>query len=841
MSLKEYREKRRFKLTPEPIGGEEREEGPLRFVVQKHKASHLHYDFRLELGGVLKSWAVPKGPSLNPKDKHLAIMVEDHPIEYRTFEGVIPEGNYGAGAVMVWDEGRYRALKIADRPESEDAIAQELSKGHISFILEGKKLKGGFALVKLRRGGENAWLLVKKSDEFATGEDVTKRDRSALSNRTMDEIAESALKPEGYSVAVKGGELDLGGVPKSPMPRNVRPMLATLVEDIFDRRGWVFELKWDGFRAIAEVERGQVYLYSRNLQPFNERFPDVVDSLKELGDEAVLDGEIVVLDEKGKPRFQLLQNYHRTRRGRLIYYIFDLLYLDGHDLRGLPLRRRKDLLRQILPDRPHIKLSDHIEEKGIAFFKEVSQQNLEGVLAKDGGSPYREGVRGREWLKVKTLLRQEAVIGGFTEPRGSRKHLGALVLGVYEGGELIYVGHAGGGFDDKGLAEMRSTLDPLVQETSPFKKRPKTNAPVHWVRPTLVCEVKFREWTKDDIMRQPIFLGLREDKGAEEVRRERPSPGGAVFGPEPPGREKRGDEDIRIDGRLKLTNLNKVFWPKERYTKRDLVNYYREIAPFILPYLRDRPEVLNRHPDGIEGEHFFQKDVAGLPPPDWTETVNIRSETEDKEITYLLCQNEATLVYLANLGCIEINPWSSRLESLDSPDFLLLDLDPLDIEFEHVVEAALAVGEVLEEAGAVSCCKTSGATGLHIYVPLGAKYTYEQARRFAEIVAFLAHRKLPERTSLERLPARRRRKVYLDYLQNIYGKTLAAPYSVRPMPGATVSTPLKWDEVKPGLDPAAFTIRTTIDRFRVEGDIFSTVLGPGVDLGRCLGRLERAA
>lgn len=873
VSLKKYREKRKFQETPEPEGGQHTGRGPLRFVVQLHRATRLHFDFRLELDGTLKSWAVPKGPSNDPQERRLAVMVEDHPLEYQSFEGIIPKGNYGAGTVMVWDNGTYYSRQTPDRDESERILLDGLKKGHITFILEGKKLKGEFALVKLKRGEENAWLLLKKGDAFANAKDVLEFDRSVLTNRNLDEIAQQApAKQEIWHSKPKLTLPDLSDAPPGKMLHQVKPMLATSTSRPFDRTGWLFEIKWDGYRAIAEIEAGQVRLYSRNQLSLEDRFEPLLAPLRQLGHDAVLDGEVVVLDATGKPRFQLLQDYAKSRQGHLVYCIFDLLCLAGHDVRKLPLVRRKEMLKQILPTDPQLVFSDHVEEHGKEFFKLVSQQGLEGMMAKDGSSPYLTGQRTSAWLKIKTEQRQEAVIGGFTEPGGGRKHFGSLLLGVYQGKALVYIGHVGTGFNEARLRDIGQKLAPLIQSTCPFKKKPPANAPVHWVRPELVCAVSFREWTKDEVMRHPVFLGMREDRPANSVRwettdklptsesnednrppldkgglqggfartnnKEKPPPspllvqGGGKAELKLPAKEG----SVPIDGRtVKFTNLNKLYWPDEKITKRDLVTYYHEIAPFILPYLKDRPQSLNRHPNGIHGESFYQKDIEHHPV--WVKTVPVRSDSQDKEIRFLFCQDTATLVYMANLGCIEINPWSSRLGMLEQPDFFVIDLDPEDIPFEAVVDAALAVRKVLDAAGAESYCKTSGKTGLHVYVPLGGCCTYDQARQFAEIIARLAHRELPKTTSLERNPARRQKKVYLDFLQNRRGQTLAAPYSVRPNPGATVSTPLRWEEVQHGLDPSEFTIRTIGKRLEKTGDLWTPVLSGTIDLVKCLQRL----
>jgi bifunctional non-homologous end joining protein LigD len=779
--------------------------------------------------------------------------VEDHPLDYAGFEGVIPEGNYGAGTVMIWDKGTYHVPETTDRKECERILNEGLQKGHLKFVLQGQKLKGEFSMVRFRQGGKKEnWLLVKKRDQFATGGEMADSEFSAASQRSMEQIAEQTAgngavrRPKDRAKA-----LDLNGSTDGKMPTHVRPMLATLVEKPFDRKGWFFEVKWDGYRAIAEVTKRHVRLYSRNQLSFEQRYRPVVQSLKNLGHEAVLDGEVAVLDAQDKPSFELLQNYQKTGQGNLVYFVFDLLYLDGEDLQNLPLKRRKELLVPIIKGLPHVQLGEHVEERGVAFFEAISEQGLEGMIAKDAGSPYRQGLRSGYWLKVKTHKRQEAVIGGFTKGRGRRKNFGALVLGVYDGKDLIYIGHTGGGFNETSLALIRARLDPLIQDVCPFKSKPKTNAPVQWVRPKLVCEVSFSDWTSDGKMRQPIFVGLREDKDALAVRREEAKPISAVIEEDhKPVKSKKQkaekkqspsaskvNEDVSIDGHvLHLTNLQKVYWPDQGYTKKDLIDYYREISAWILPYLQDRPQSLHRHPDGIAKEGFFQKDV-GRQPPSWVETVAIHSKSDNKDIRCLICQNEATLVYLANLGCIELNPWNSRVGALDNPDYLVIDLDPETVPFRRVIETAQAVRKLLDDVGAESFCKTSGKRGLHIYVPLGARYSYDQAKQFAEIVANLVQKQLPAFTSVVRSPQKRLHKVYLDFLQNRRGQTLAAPYALRPTPQATVSTPLKWQEVVPGLDLTEFTMQTTAKRLQKVGDLWRPVLGAGIDLEECLNRL----
>ena len=870
MSLEEYQRKRDLTKSPEPGPKGRKPARALRFVIHKHAASHLHYDFRLELDGVLKSWAIPKGPSLDPSIKRLAMMVEDHPYEYGDFEGVIPKGNYGAGEVLIWDAGTYHASASPDRDQSEKLLREGLRKGDLKFVLEGQKLNGEFALVRIKSDKDNSWLLIKKHDAFASLEDVTLKDRSVVSDATIEDIR-AGKAPALPKVAESGPEEKPATMPapSAPMPHEVRPMLATSVPEPFDDPDWLFEIKLDGYRSIAEIEAGNVRLYSRNNISFNKRFAALVRSLAALDLNAVLDGEVVALDEKGRSYFQLLQNNQRTGQGNVLYFVFDLLYLNGEDLRNQPLITRKEMLHALLPDLPDIRFSDHILEYGKQFFDLARQNNLEGIIAKRISSRYQTGKRSKDWLKIKIRLQQEAVICGFTAPRGSRKNFGSLVLGVYENDELVYIGLTGGGFDESGLQDLHATLQQLVQPDSPFRERVKTDMPVKWVKPVLVCEVEFAEWTDENVMRQPIFLGLREDKEPRSVLREQfpaevqaqaaakgeenagTSEGGYLLekkqggdarkgtGKKVAGGKKGREEILVIDGhRLELSNLDKIFWPEEGYTKGDVIDYYRKVARSMLPHLQDRPESLYRTPHGITESGFFQKEAGELPPP-WIATREIFSKHVDKNIKFFICQDEATLVYMANLGCIEINPWLSRLPSLNFPDYFVIDLDPEDIPFEKVIEAALAVHDVLNRAGVASFPKTSGATGMHIYVPLGAKYDYDTAEKFAKVIATLVHHQVPDFTSLLRSPSKRQKKVYLDFLQNKAGQTLAAPYSIRPRPGATVSAPLKWEEVKPGLSPGQFTVETMPERLEHLGDLFNGVLGPGIDIENCLENLEK--
>jgi bifunctional non-homologous end joining protein LigD len=532
MGLKEYKSKRKFEKTPEPKPAGRRKGGQLVFVVHKHAARALHYDLRLEMEGVLKSWAVPKGPSLDPALKRLAVMVEDHPFGYKDFEGVIPEGNYGAGGVIIWDRGFYRHPSAKDPKEGEKLLLEGLRKGDLKFVLQGKKLRGEFALVKTKMD-EKSWLLLKKKDRYAVKEDVLVKNRSVVSDKTLEDVSQAG--PAGSSRQKKIGQIRLReameskllkDAPVGPMPHNMRPMLATLIREPFDHPDWIFEVKWDGYRGIAEIRDGKVSLYSRNRTSLNEKFSPIADSLRKCGFDAVLDGEIVVVDDQGRPDFQMLQNYRKSGKGHLLYYVFDLLHFHGHDLTNLPLLSRKELLKNILPLSAKVKFSDHVIKEGILFFDVLKEKGLEGMVAKHSQSVYLIGRRSRQWLKVKTRLTQEGVIAGFTEPRKGRKDFGSLLLGVFEGDELVYIGHSGGGFTAKTLGEIREKLDPLRQKKCPFRIESRSPAwgddrGITWVRPKLVCEVVFQGWTEEGVMRQPVFLRMREDKTARRVVREK--------------------------------------------------------------------------------------------------------------------------------------------------------------------------------------------------------------------------------------------------------------------------------------------------------------------------------
>ena len=621
-------------------------------------------------------------------------------------------------------------------------------------------------------------------------------------------------------------------------------MLAKETKEVFDDDEWLFEIKWDGYRAIAEIEDGHVKLYSRNGITFENSYPVVVRELKRIKENCVLDGEIVVLNDEGNPEFQLLQHYENNTHRPIQYYVFDLLSLHEHDICALPLIERKELLKKLIKKNAVIKYSDHIKGAGKSFFEVTREKKLEGIMAKKSDSQYYKGKRTTEWLKIKHNQTQEVIIAGYTQPGGARKYFGALVLGVKEDGKLKYIGHTGSGFNQQSLIEMYEMLQPLVQKHSPFDEMVKTNMPVTWVKPQLVCEVKFSEITNDGKLRHPIFLHLREDKPINEVTMADTKP----IKKSEINNKKTEDANDNNDSsktysfgkiKVKTSNPNKIYFPEDGVTKGDVINYYIAMSDYILPYLKGRPQSLLRNPNGINAKGFFHKD-AGEIAPSFVKRKKIFSDSTNKNIDYILCDNQPTLTYLNNLGCIEINPWHSTVEALDNPDYLIIDIDPSEKNtFEQVIEAANAVKEVLDKAGASSYCKTSGASGLHVYVPTAKKYTYEQVKDFAYLICMLAHEQLTEFTTLERnLQKRGHQHIYMDYLQNRRGQTIASVYSLRPKPGATVSAPLLWKEVKSGLSPGDFTINNILERVKKTGDIFTGILGKGIDLKKCLKNLD---
>ena len=619
-------------------------------------------------------------------------------------------------------------------------------------------------------------------------------------------------------------------------------MLAKETDTPFDNKDWLFEIKWDGYRAISEINDGDIRLYSRNGNSFKNAYPLVVSALEKIKHNVVLDGEIVVLDEEGKSDFQKLQHYEDNTQYPICYYVFDVLEIDGKKTHELPLVKRKQLLKKIIPKSSVLKYSDHIVGSGISFFKAAQQSNLEGIMAKKADSEYSEGARTGDWLKIKHHKSDEVIVVGFTEPTGRRQYFGALVLATKAKDGLHYAGHTGTGFDDKTLKDIYEKLKKIVTKTSPFKEKVKTNMPVTWVKPMYVAEIKFTEWTTDGKMRHPVFLRLRQDKPLKDIdmaTAKKKSPLSKKITSLNEKEKTNADELVIGKTKVKITNRSKIYFPDDKVSKGDVIDYYQQMADYILPYLKDRPESLKRNPGGINDAGFFHKD-AGDEAPSFVKSIKLFSESTNKDIDYILCNDRATLAYLNNLGCIEINPWNSTTKKLNNPDYLIIDIDPSDKNnFEQVIEAANAFKTLLDKAGAACFCKTSGSTGLHIFIPTGKKYTYEQVKDFAHLLCTMVNELLPAFTSLERNLAKRGNKhIYLDYLQNRRGQTLACAYSLRPKKGATVSAPLHWKEVKKGLHPSQFNIHNIFARVKKEGDLFKEVLGKGVDLKKCLEKIS---
>jgi bifunctional non-homologous end joining protein LigD len=772
VSLSEYRRKRDPKATPEPFGSKKRGKKPI-FVVQRHDASRLHYDFRLERAGALASWAVPKGVPLEPGAKVLAVHVEDHPLEYAKFEGEIPKGQYGGGTVEIFDNGTYDLL-------------EEKPNGQLTFDLHGTKLKGRWSLLPTHMDGkEQNWLLIKRSDD--------------------DESHAAAAAQRTY-----------------------RPMLATLESHIPHGEDWTHEVKFDGFRAVAYVRSGECKLVSRNDNDLTVRFPEVAKAIVKAvkSPNAVLDGEICRIDPTGKTSFSELQQ----GSGPLVFYAFDLLELDGATLVDEPLTERKRRLRDLLDKRvTNVSYSEDFED-GDALFSVAQAQSLEGIISKRRSSTYKVGRRTRDWLKIKTENNEEFVVAGYTRGAGRRAGtFGALVLGVNEGDHLRYVGNVGTGFNDKEIAKLLKLLKPLHRDTPPFPTAPKMpkirKGDVQWVDPQLVAQVRFGEWTHDQHLRHPAYLGIREDKEAGEVTAEQPLP-----------------DVIRKGSReLRLSNLDKPFWPEEGITKGDLLRYYQSVAEVLVPHLKDRPFTMRRYPDGAGGKAFFQKD-APKHMPEWIPRhralVSTREKTPGKKwVEFPLVNDELALLWMVNMGCIDMNTWYSRIDKPDRPDFVLFDLDPTpEVPWSQTVEVALILKQLLDLLELTSFPKTSGGKGFHVLVPIDRRSTFEDTRRFAEHVAGAIARTHPKLATTEWSKAKRR-GVLIDSNQNGEGKTIASVYSVRPKPGAPVSTPLTWDEVDDRLNPSIYTMDVVLDRVRQHGDLYAGVLTTRQSLSKALKRL----
>jgi bifunctional non-homologous end joining protein LigD len=765
--LSEYRRKRDPAKTPEPFGKGTSGSQPI-FVVQRHDARRLHYDFRLERDGALASWAVPKGVPLEPGGRALAVHVEDHPLEYATFHGEIPKGQYGAGSVEIFDTGTYELL-------------EEKRNGQLTFELHGTRLQGRWTLVPAHLDGkEENWLLIKGHDDGA-----------------------------------------------EPAQGTYAPMLASLAERVPHGDGWTFEVKFDGYRAVAYIRAGECTLVSRNGNDLTGRFPDVAKALVKAvkTPNAVVDGEVTRVDESGRASFSELQQ----GSGALVYYAFDLLELDGRPWIDEPLEERKERLRALLDARVKTVAYSESFDDGDALYRAAQERGLEGIVAKRAGSAYKPGRRSKDWLKLKTDVNDEFVIAGYTRGTGRRAGtFGALVLAVNEGNDLRYVGNVGTGFDDTEIRNLLKLLKPLHRDDSPFPVAPKMprirKGDVQWVEPRLVAQVRYGEWTHDGHLRHPAYLGLRDDKDA-----------GEVVVPQP-------IESVIRAGRreLRLSNLDKPFWPDEGITKGDLLSYYRAVSPVLLPHLKDRPFTMRRYPDGAYGKAFFQKDAPSHMPewiPRYRALVSTREGGRKKWVDFPVIADELGVLWMVNMGCIDMNTWYSRIDKPDRPDFVLFDLDPTpEVPWSQTIEVALILKGLLDTLGLESFPKTSGGKGFHVLVPIDRRSTYEATRSFAEIVAGAIARAHPKLATTEWSKARRR-GVLIDSNQNGEGKTIASVYSVRPRPNATVSTPLRWEEVDDKLNPAIYTMPVVLERVRQYGDVYAGVLTTRQSLSKALKSL----
>lgn len=819
-NLETYNKKRDFTQTSEPKAqGKGLNKTTHSFVVQRHHASRLHYDFRLEIDGALKSWAVPKGPSMNPKDKRLAVQVEDHPLSYGSFEGRIPQGNYGAGTVSIFDEGQYSPLEV----KSDKEFLKSWKEGSIKFRLEGKILKGDFALVRMQGNSSENWLLIKHKDDYSTDKPYD-----------SEKLVSDAVKKEGKEFKKSSSKKKV----KTPSSGNNEDtelegdaMLAKLSQSVPDSDDWIYEKKFDGFRAIAKIKNPEADLISRNGNKLNKKFPSIVNELSSIKTDCILDGEIVIEDRNEKSYFQLLQSGEPIPKNlKLKYYVFDIIQLDGNDLRLFPLTERKELL-ELLIKKYKVEAIEFVpnlnqdQNKVLGF---AEDNKWEGIIAKLKESTYQEGKRNGNWLKIKLRNTQEAIICGFTKPEGGRSHFGALVLGLMSNGKLKYIGNCGTGFNEKTLKELYDEFAPLIQKTKPFDSGEDVakERNVTWLRPELVCDVYYSEWTRDEHLRHPVFKGLREDKSAEDTKIE-----------DKEALAMENEKELKFGKKtVNLTNLNKIYWPNDNITKGDLLAYYEEMGDFILPYLKDKPISMNRFPNGIEGQSFFQKDVDPSKIPSYLKTTEVYSESTDKTIDYLLCNDLPSLLYIANLGSIEINPWLSTYKKPEKPEFVVLDLDPNGAQWEDVIAVAHTARAVLDRGDIEAFIKTSGSTGLHIVINVGAKYDYEIARSFVQFIAELVQQEHPDTTSMVRDPKKRKGLIYLDYLQNKEGQTIAAPYSARPKPMATVSTPISWDEVDNDLSIQDFTIFNIYDRVTTINDPWEKIFSSKVDIKKALAK-----
>jgi len=835
MGLQEYKRKRDFKKTPEPAGKVAAAKGSS-FVIQKHAATRLHYDFRLEMEGVLRSWAVPKGPSLDPGEKRLAVHVEDHPLDYGGFEGVIPKGEYGGGTVLLWDHGTWQ-------PDGDPVKAYR--KGHIKFQLDGEKLHGGWHLVRLQGKDEDKenWLLFKENDEFAvagSGDAVVQEyPASVTTGLTLEEIAanpdrvwksnreEKVAKKK--APAKKAAPPPPPGARKAKLPAKVALQLATLVSDPPRGDEWIHELKFDGYRVLCELKDGKVRIITRNGKDWTDRFGSVAEAVSALpAKEALLDGEVAVLLPNGTTSFQALQNALGGGKEDLVYFAFDLLHLDGHDLRPVPLLQRKEALAALLAGHSEgtIRFSDHVQGAGEEFYRHACTHGLEGIISKRADLPYQSG-RGKDWVKVKCLKRQEMVIVGFTDPEGSRSGFGALLLAVNEGKELVYAGKVGTGFNTRTLVDLRKKLGKLERKTPAFKKAPRGAEArrSHWVEPKLVAEIAFTEWTEDSALRHPVFQGLREDKSPDEVVREVAQPTGKVEkkavkttakktvkkkGETPPLGPERDPEDVTEIAGVKISNPDRVLYPEQGLTKRELALFYERIQAWILPHLKNRPLTLVRCPSGQGKQCFYQKHVNEQFP---AFIKRVQVEEGGAAVPYGAVDSLTGLIYLVQMGVLELHIWGSHLDDIEKPDYIVFDLDPDEgLSWERVVEGTLKVREKLEGLGLRTWLKTTGGKGLHVCVPITRRGEWDEVKAFTKAVVESIVADEPDRYTSKLPKASRKGKIFIDYLRNGRGATSIGAYSTRARTGAPVSTPLFWEELETDVRANTYNVRNLPER-----------------------------
>jgi bifunctional non-homologous end joining protein LigD len=905
--LGEYAAKRSFEATPEPAPGTDASPGgPLLFVVQRHSARRLHYDLRLECDGVLKSWAVPKGPSLDPSEKRLAVQTEDHPYDYGSFEGVIPEGQYGAGEVIVWDCGVYSpdegGTSFDDRAAAEERVREGLAKGKLSIELRGEKLKGSFALVRTKGASRSAdgdagkqWLLIKHKDRFASGDDITARSRSVLSGIEVEDLKVVPAHRIPAARLAPAGKV-------APMPSKLEPMLAESAEAAFRRAGWMWEPKLDGYRVLAFIEGERVRLRSRRGLDLAGDFPALAAELaRQRAGPMILDGEIVAFDAAGKPSFGALQARARLKTPRereradretpVVLFCFDLLHFAGVDLTGAPYRDRRRYLAQCLLPTPRVQLV-HAEEDGVRLEAAALAMGFEGVIGKREDSRYEAGRRSGAWIKVKPVQTGDFVVGGFTRGKGSRAALGAILVGYRERGALRYASHVGSGFDAKGLAAMKVRLEPLAAEKCPFAETPESNGPTTWVAPRVAVEVAYQGWTDDGHLRAPVFLRVRDDIDPKKVKRDAAAraPSKRAATPRDPIEDivaqlerAKGDATLALgEHRIRVTNLDRVYWPEDRalrqaaVTKRDLLRYYAQVSPYMLPHLADRPLTMIRMPDGIGGQRFFQKHWTQA-RPDFVEAISVFSGHKDEEHEYLLCNNLPTLLWLGQSGTLELHVWHSRAHAgedtdapaedyssslaaleasvLNYPDYVLFDLDPYIYSgkekpgdepelntkaFEKGKEVAFHLRDLLHEMRLEAIVKTSGKTGLHVFVPIRRTLDFDAARQVSELVGRHLMGRYPKDITLDWSIPKRTGKIFMDYNMNVRGKTLNVAYSPRGVAGAPVSMPLSWDELA-AAHPLDFRIANAIARLAKTGDRWADALRRKQDLERALKAAEAPA